>query len=225
VVFVHGGGFTRGSKHTPGSPFYDNIGVWAVRHGLVGVTINYRLAPQFQWPAGIEDLTLLTRWVRDHAREYGGDPTKIFLWGHSAGAAHVADYLAHAVNTGADPGIAGAILTSGFYDLGGEVSIWKEYYGDDISQYATRSSLPGLLKTATPLLVTYAELDPDSFKSQTRGLIEARSREGRPVHSVLLAGHSHISETYAVGTGDESLSGPVLDFIQGAGGAAKGGSR
>jgi acetyl esterase len=81
------------------------------------------------------------------------------------------------------------------------------------------------LKTATPLLVTYAELDPDSFKSQTRGLIEARSREGRPVHSVLLAGHSHFSETYAVGTGDESLSGPVLDFIQGAAGAAKGGSR
>jgi len=225
VVFIHGGGFTRGSKHTPGSPFYDNIGVWAVRHGLVGVTINYRLAPQFQWPAGIEDLTLLTSWVRAHAGDYGGDSTKIFLWGHSAGAAHVADYLAHAANTGADPGIAGAILTSGFYDLGEEVSIWKDYYGDDVSQYATRSSLPGLLKTATPLLVTYAELDPDSFQSQTRGLLEARANEGRPVASVRLAGHSHISETYAVGTGDESLSGPVLEFIQGAGGAAKGGSR
>jgi acetyl esterase/lipase len=225
VVFIHGGGFTRGSKHTPGSPFFDNIGVWAVRHGLVGVTINYRLAPEFQWPAGVEDLTLLTRWVRAHAGDYGGDPSKIFLWGHSAGAAHVADYLAHAANTDADPGIAGAILTSGFYDLGEEVSIWKDYYGDDVSQYATRSSLPGLLKTATPLLVTYAELDPDSFQSQTRGLLEARANEGRPVASVRLTGHSHISETYAVGTGDESLSGPVLDFIQGAGGAAKGGSR
>ena len=43
--------------------------------------------------------------------------------------------------------------------------------------------------------------------------------------SVRLEGHSHISETYAVGTGDESLSGPVLDFIQGATGAARGGSR
>lgn len=225
VVFIHGGGFTRGSKHAPGSPFYDNIGVWAVRHGLVGVTINYRLAPEFQWPAGIEDLTLLTRWVRAHAGDYGGDPAKIFFWGHSAGAAHVGDYLAHAANTGTDPGIAGAILTSGFYELGDEVSIWKAYYGDDVSQYAARSSLSGLLKTATPLLVTYAELDPESFHSQTRGLIEARAREGRPVHSVLLAGHSHISETYAVGTGDESLSGPVLDFIQGAGGATKGGSR
>jgi acetyl esterase/lipase len=225
VVFIHGGGFTRGSKHTPGSPFFDNIGVWAVRHGLVGVTINYRLAPEFQWPAGVEDLTLLTRWIRAHAGDYGGDPSKIFLWGHSAGAAHVADYLAHAANTDADPGIAGAILTSGFYDLGDEVSIWKDYYGDDVSQYATRSSLPGLLRTATPLLVTYAELDPASFQSQTRSLLEARARAGKPVHSVRLAGHSHVSETYAVGTGDESLSGPVLDFIQSAGGVAKGGSR
>jgi acetyl esterase/lipase len=225
VVFVHGGGFTRGSKHSPGSPFYDNIGVWAVRHGLVGVTINYRLAPEFQWPSGIEDLTLLTTWLRAHAATYGGDPAKIFLWGHSAGAAHVADYLAHAANSGADPGIAGAILTSGFYELGSEVSTWKDYYGDDLSQYATRSSLPGLLKTATPLLVTSAELDPDSFQSQTRGLIEARAREGKPVHTVRLAGHSHISETYAVGSGDESLSVPVLDFIQGAVGATKGGSR
>ena len=225
LVFIHGGGFTRGAKHTPGSPFYDNIGVWAVRHGLVGVTINYRLAPEFQWPAGIEDLTLLTTWLRAHGTDYGGDPQKLFLWGHSAGAAHVADYLAHAANTGADPGVAGAILTSGFYDLGDKVSIWKDYYGDDVSQYATRSSLPGLLKTATPLLVTYAELDPDSFQAETRGLLEARAREGRPVRSVRLAGHSHISETYAVGSGDESLSGPVLDFIHGAGGATKGGSR
>jgi acetyl esterase/lipase len=223
VVFIHGGGFTRGSKHSQGSPFFDNIGVWAVRHGLVGVTINYRLAPQFQWPAGIEDLTLLMSWLKAHAAGYGGDPNRIYLWGHSSGAAHVADYLARAANTGNDPGIAGAILTSGFYELGDKVSVWKDYYGEDVSQYAARSSLPGLLKTATPLLVTYAELDPDTFQQDSRGLIEARAREGKPVRGVRLPGHSHISETYAVGTSDESLSGPVLEFIQSAGGSGKGG--
>jgi acetyl esterase/lipase len=225
VVFLHGGGFTRGSKHSPGSPFFDNIGVWAVRHGLVGITINYRLAPEFKWPSGIEDLTLLTSWLRAHVADYGGDPVKVFLWGHSSGAAHVADYLAHAANTNADPGIAGAILTSGFYELGDKVSIWKDYYGDDVSQYAQRSSLAGLLKTTTPLLVTYAELDPESFQSETRSLMEARAREGKPVRSVRLAGHSHISETYAIGTADESLSGPVLDFIAGVAGAIKSASR
>ena len=225
LVFIHGGGFTRGAKHSPGSPFFDNIGTWAAKHGLVGVTINYRLAPQFQWPAGIEDLTLLTAWLKSHVASYGGDPTKIYLWGHSAGAAHVGDYLAHAANTGADPQVAGAILTSGFYNLGTTVSIWKDYYGDDVSQYPQRSSLPGLLKTPIPLLVTYAEFDPESFQAETRGLIEARAQAGKPVPTVRLAGHSHISETYAVGTGDESLSGPVLEFIRaGVGNGAKGGT-
>jgi triacylglycerol lipase len=213
VVFVHGGGFSRGAKHTPGSPFYDNIGLWAVAHGLVGVTINYRLAPQFKWPSGIEDVTAVVDWLQHHAAEYGGDPQKVFLWGHSAGAAHVADYVAHLANTGAKPVIAGAILTSGFYELGPEVSIWKDYYGDDLSQYPERSSLPGLLKTATPLLVTNAELDPESFRPQTEELLKARAESGRPVLHIYLAGHSHLSETYAVGTSDETLSGPVLRFI------------
>jgi len=268
LVFIHGGGFTRGAKHTPGSPFYDNVGLWAADHGLVGVTINYRLAPQYPWPSGIEDLTLVVAWLKSHISEYGGDPDKIFLWGHSAGAAHVADYVAHqatglpvlpseaaaaaaaaesaaknsnkkearhghkkpgpqdaaaaaspvvvpvaAAGAAGEPQIAGAILTSGFYELGDKVSIWKDYYGDDVTQYAARSSLPGLLKASTPLFVTYAELDPENFQPDSVKLINERMAEGKPVRSLRLPGHSHLSELDAVGSGDESLSAPVLDFI------------
>ena len=58
IVFVHGGGFARGAKRTAeGSPFYDNVMLWAVGSGMVGVNINYRLAPEHMWPSGIEDLT------------------------------------------------------------------------------------------------------------------------------------------------------------------------
>jgi acetyl esterase/lipase len=213
VVFIHGGGFQRGAKHTAGSPFFDNIGLWAQSHGLVGVTINYRLAPEFQFPSGVEDVTRAVDWLKAHIGEYGGDPAKIFLWGHSSGAAHAADYLAHLARSGATARIAGAILTSGFYDLGHEVSVWKAYYGEDVARYAERSSLPGLLKTATPLLVTDAELDPDSFQAEAEKLTVQRASIGKPVLRVYLHGHSHISETYAVGTADESLSGPVLEFI------------
>ncbi len=139
VVFVYGGGFAGGAKHTPGSPFYDNIGRWAAAHDLVGVTANYRLAPQSQWPSGIEDMTALVAWVKAHIGEYGGDPQRIFLWGHSSGGAHVADYLAHRALTHQDPGVAGAILMSAaVYDLGHETSIWKAYYGEDPSRYADR---------------------------------------------------------------------------------------
>jgi triacylglycerol lipase len=111
---VHGGGFARGSKHTDGTPFYDNIGVWAAAYGLVGVTMNYRLAPDSTWPSGIEDVAAAVKWLQANAARYGGDPKRIFLWGHSAGAAHVGDYLADAATQGRDPGVAGAILTSGF---------------------------------------------------------------------------------------------------------------
>ena len=52
LIFVHGGGFTAGNKRGPGSPFYDNIMLWAVKNGFVGVNMTYRLAPQSPWPAG-----------------------------------------------------------------------------------------------------------------------------------------------------------------------------
>jgi triacylglycerol lipase len=210
VVFIHGGGFSRGAKSTAGSPFYDNVGLWAASQGLVGVTINYRLSPQFPYPAGVEDLTRVVAWLKAHARDYGGDPSRIFLWGHSAGGAHAADYIVRA----AKPGIAGAILTSGIYTLGKSVSVWKDYYGDDVSKYAARESLPLLAKSPVPLFVTYGELDPDSFVADAEALIRARTATGAPLKQLRLMGHSHISETYAVGSGDTSLSAPVLQFIR-----------
>jgi triacylglycerol lipase len=214
VVFVHGGGFARGAKHTDGTPFYDNIGVWAASYGLVGVTLNYRLAPQSTWPSGIEDLTAAVAWLEANVARYGGDPSRIVLWGHSAGAAHVADYIAAAAKQRRDAGLAGAVLTSGFYDLGKEVSVWKIYYGEDVATYGERSSLPGLVATDAPLLVSDAELDPDMFQEETDKLVAARAAAGKPIERVHLTGHSHISETYAVGTGDRSLSIPVLRFVR-----------
>jgi triacylglycerol lipase len=213
VVFVHGGGFSRGAKHTPGSPFYDNVGLWAEHEGMVGVTINYRLAPEFKYPSGVEDLTRVVAWLKAHIADYGGDPNKNFLWGHSAGCAHVADYVAAMERQGKDAGIAGAILSSGFYTFGDTVSIWKDYYGDDVSKYPDMASLPWLLKTDVPLFVNDAELDPPTFRPDTVALVQGRKQEGRPVPYVHLIGHSHLSELYAVGTDDQSLSAPVKSFI------------
>jgi triacylglycerol lipase len=215
LVFIHGGGFSRGAKSAPDSPFYDNVMLWAVSKDLLGININYRLAPEFQWPAGIEDLTALLAWLKDNVTDYGGDPERIVLWGHSAGAAHAADYIANAAMNGRGDGLAGAVLTSGFYELGNEVSVWEAYYGADVTRYDERSSLSGLLKTTTPLLVTDAELDPESFQLEARKLTTAQTALDRPVQRLHLIGHSHISETYAVGTSDKTLSGPVHEFVKG----------
>ncbi|MDX1563173.1 MAG: alpha/beta hydrolase, partial [Gammaproteobacteria bacterium] len=178
VVFVHGGGFTRGQKSAPGMVFYDNVMRWAAENGLVGVNINYRLAPTHQWPSGIEDLGSVVAWLRDNVGAYGGDPERIVSWGHSAGAAHVGDYVADRVGRGADAGLAGAILSSGFYDLGDEVSTWQAYYGADVARYNERSSLPNLVRADIPLLINDAELDPPNFGPETMKLVEGRRRAG-----------------------------------------------
>ena len=156
LIFIHGGGFTAGNKRNPGSPFYDNIMLWAVKSGFVGVNATYRLAPQFVWPAGAEDLASVVQWVTEKIGERGGDPASIFLMGQSAGAVHVANYVSHPeLHKVKGGGLAGAIMVSGLYDLTaspvGDAEI--TYFGSDPSRYAERSSLRGLLETKIPLMV------------------------------------------------------------------------
>jgi triacylglycerol lipase len=214
VVFIHGGGFSRGQKSAPDSPYYDNVLRWAAENGLVGVAANYRLAPEFQWPAGIEDLIRLGEWLAADIANFGGDPDQIVFWGHSAGAAHVGDYIADCVGRGLAHGLAGAVLTSGFFQLEPDNPTWAVYYGDDVSQYPERSALGRLVTAELPLFVNDAELDPPGFSPQSRQLVAGRRAAGTPVEYLHLQGHSHISELYAVGTDDVSLTAPVLAFIE-----------
>ena len=66
LLFVHGGGFVRGDKRGAGSPFYDNIMLWAAGSGLLGININYRLAPEHPWPAAQQDIAAALLWAQSH---------------------------------------------------------------------------------------------------------------------------------------------------------------
>lgn len=82
LIYVHGGGFTGGNRRSPpGAPFYDNIMLWAVKNGFVGVNTTYRLAPSSPWPAGAEDLASVVQWVSEKIAERGGEPKRIYLLG------------------------------------------------------------------------------------------------------------------------------------------------
>src|SRR4051794_21725504 len=115
IVFVHGGGFVGGDKHTPGTPRYDLVGAWAVRHGWVGVTMTHRLAPEFRWPAGARDVAAAVAWLRANIAGYGGDPERVIVTGNSAGAVHVAGYVA-GHGGGRLDGVRGVALLSGIYE-------------------------------------------------------------------------------------------------------------
>jgi acetyl esterase/lipase len=219
LIFVHGGAFTAGNKRGPnGSPFYDNIMLWAVKNGFVGVNMTYRLAPQSPWPAGPEDLSAAVRWVTDNISSRGGDPGRIYLMGHSAGAIHVATYLSHPEFWGPKGnGLAGAIIVSAFYDLTGVPPSegTKAYFGADPATYQERSSFSGLLKTRTPFMIASAELDPPPFVSQFNLLKDSLCKsEHGCARSFMLPQHSHMSEVYSINTTDTRLGNEILDFVR-----------
>jgi acetyl esterase/lipase len=219
LMFVHGGGYVRGTKHAPGSPFYDNVMVFAARHGMVGVNVEYRLAPQFPWPAGVQDMGAAVRFVNDQIASYGGDPNRVFLMGHSAGAGHVAAYVSHPEFFGPKgSGLAGAIFSSGpsyvlTPDDHSESTL--AYFGADSARYAQRQALPGLIKTDIPFMFSSAELDPPGIAAQADMLKDALCKsEHGCVRSIVLPHHSHMSESYAINTADRQLSDQILEFIK-----------
>ncbi len=217
VVFVHGGGFVRGDKGAPDAPFYNNVGAWAVRNGLVGVTLTYRLAPGARWPAGSEDVARALSWLGQNVRRYGGDPNSIFLIGQSAGAAHVAGCVAGHHGLQNRPPLAGAMMLSGIYDL---VTLKhgpfeEAYFGADRTRFAEESSLPALTQTDVPCLFTVAELDPPTFQQQATRLVDAYwAANGTMPRLLYMQQHNHLSPVLQLGTSIDTLGGELLTFIR-----------
>ena len=116
VVFFYGGGWVDGDRAD-----YAFAGRAFAAQGFVVVVADYRLVPQVRFPAFVEDGALAVKWTRDNVSRFGGDPARIAVAGHSAGA-YIAAMLSldtrFLTNVGVDPAIVrGAALLSGPYDF------------------------------------------------------------------------------------------------------------
>jgi predicted esterase len=209
LVFVHGGGFTGGDKHSAGQFTYDNIMKWANDQGMVGVEINYRLAPKNKYPDAANDTHDALAWVAKNAAKYGGDPNKIFLWGHSAGASLVGIYVSHPeFHYKQGGGIIGAVMTSGGFEFRPNAFI-----ADDAAAKKA-NSVEGLKATKIPLFFTRAEWDPEVPQiAQGEMIHKVLTEAGHDHFFHVMKTHNHMSQVYSVGTTEKQLTdllGPWL---------------
>jgi acetyl esterase len=147
VIIVHGGGFSRGNKRTYVTPLFDLLS----NAGFAWFTINYRLAPDYQFQAAVEDVESAVRWVRANASKYHLDARRVALAGESAGGYLVA--------------YAGADSKSG-----ARVAAVVDFYGpnDLVMQTEARRSEPPDAAKAGPGLLEFM-----GFKTwQDAGLVE-----------------------------------------------------
>jgi len=86
VLYVHGGGWNSGNSRQASafSDFPQALASLAAK-GYVVASVNYRLSQEARFPAALQDVKAAIRWLRSHASDYGGDATRLAVWGMSAG--------------------------------------------------------------------------------------------------------------------------------------------
>ena len=191
VVFFYGGGWVAGERAEYGFA----ARAFAAR-GYVAIVPDYRLVPGVRFPAFIQDGALAVKWARDHAAEFGGDPGRIAVSGHSAGS-YIAAMLAldrhYLSDVGVDPRIIrAAALLSGPYDF----YPFTEVRGRDaLGQWprpAETQPITFARPDAPPMLLMHGTADTVVRPYNSERLAAKLKVLGAPVELRLYPGKSHV---------------------------------
>ncbi|RYY20257.1 MAG: alpha/beta hydrolase [Cytophagaceae bacterium] len=173
VLFIHGGSWNSGGKD---DFIYKAIGRRLARQGFVGVVISYRLSPQALVPQQADDCARALAWTVAHIKDYGGDPARIVLMGHSAGGG-----LAALLATGSDTLLA----RHGLPATAAHAVLLDDPAGLDMLDYLTKMQYPG----DAQYLVPFSQ-DPAVWR-QASALYHLRA--GAPPYSIYIGGKTYPS--------------------------------
>jgi len=219
VVFVHGGAFVDGDKNrTP--QIYGNVLRYFARHGVHGVNMTYRLAPESRHPGGAQDVGAAVAWVRANAANFGWDTRKVFLFGHSAGATHAGLYAYdRRLWPAGGPGVAGLVIVSGRMraDMLAEnpnASRVAAYFGTDSTTMEDGSPVNHVGPDSVSTFVAMAEFENpllDVYCTELAARLAAAHRRAPPC--MWLRGHNHTSIIAHFNTAEDALGRDILAFI------------
>jgi acetyl esterase/lipase len=205
MVFYHGGSWRSGDRN-----LYGALGEKFAQAGIGVVIPSYRLMPKAPHPAQVEDTAAAFAWVYKNIAAKGGDASRIYIAGHSAGG-HLVALLAM------DPrylkkydipetAIHGVAALSGVYDVSGVAGFGAQGKEASPMQY--------LHAHAPPFLITYCEWDYQSLPKQARDFDAALKAKFVSSKLVYVPGESHISEIVNVIKDGDVTGAALLDFIK-----------
>ena len=220
IVYFHGGALLQGDKS-----WGKDIGTRVAESGVGLISVNYRLSPGVQHPAHTQDAAAATAWVIKYIKHYGGDPEKVYVGGHSAGA-----YLAALLaldselikEAGIDtPSLAGAVLISAFLyveetakDRTARDSIYQSIWGMNPQDWFKASVSPHLGPNRDNLLLIYADGDEDWRKEQNQRLVQVlRNAGNQRVKYQEVPNRNHLSLLTDILAEDDQIVQLLCNFI------------
>jgi len=202
VIYVHGGGWIGGSKSS-GAGMYDIPTLLA--HGFVVVSIDYRLAPRWKFPAQIEDVKCAVHYLRSHARGLNIDPNHIGAYGGSAGG-----HLVALLGTSPDSNFSGDCPSGGSarvqavvdmfgpadfsqFDFNGSDKAFQAFGASSVTDpiLAQASPVTWVSPDDPPFLILHGDKDPVVPLSQSQILYDHLQAAGVPAQLVVVKNAGH----------------------------------
>lgn len=189
VVFIYGGSWASGAKAD-----YAFVGAALSAQGFVTIIPDYRLVPEVRFPSFIEDCATAVKWTIDHAAEFGGDPSRLVIVGHSAGAYNAlmlaldGRYLSDVDATS----VRGVVGLAGPYDfLPFDVDATRNAFGQAPDLNLTQP-VHFARADAPPMLLLWGDADTTVGPRNVRSLEAAMRAVGGRVETKIYPGVNHV---------------------------------
>ena len=195
VVFFYGGGWTSGARAD-----YRFVGRRLADAGMLAIVADYRLFPEATFPGFVEDGATAVAWARRHATEHGGDPARVYVAGHSAGA-QIAALLGTDARylraQGLQPrDLAGVIGLSGPYDFVIDEAL-APVFGPR-ARWPDAQPLAFVDGDEPPFLLIHGDADRRVEARDSRQLAEALQARGEQARLLMLEGAGHTAPLVAL---------------------------
>ena len=227
AVFVHGGYWIGQDKRyfAAVTGLYGNVGFALARQGIGVVVINYRLVPDVSFDDQLGDVLASVAWTQTHIAEYGGDPERIVVGGHSAGG-HMTALAAlqpeRLTKAGVDAKrIRGWFPLSPILDLEDMAAhppdsdfntrVTNKVFGTRLKELSPRTYFGA---TTAPLFIAMGDEDEPYLRTQIPADVTELQALGAPVTLVKLPKHSHADVVLNFDTDDDKLTPQLAAFIK-----------